>query len=109
MSGTYSLAYLRDYPKEELLGFVPVAPVGIDDLERPKGAAPIRTMSIWGSDDPSYTKARAAHLIEQMRAPEGEAQTQIIQGAGHACYDDAPKEFTAILLSFLRSLDETGS
>jgi abhydrolase domain-containing protein 14 len=108
MSGAYSLAYLRDYPKEELLGFVPVAPVGIDDLERPTSAAPIRTMAIWGSEDPSYTKARADHLIEQMRAPEDEAQTQVIEGAGHACYDDAPKEFTAILLSFLRSLDETG-
>jgi abhydrolase domain-containing protein 14 len=109
MSGSYSLDYLEQYPKEKLLGFVPVAPVGIDDFERPKDAAPIRTMSIWGSEDPSYTKARADHLTEQMRAPDGEAQTQVIEGAGHACYDDAPKEFTAILLSFLRSLDETGS
>ncbi|WP_421120896.1 alpha/beta fold hydrolase [Aquihabitans daechungensis] len=107
MSGAYSLSYLQEFPEEELLGFVPVAPVGIDDFERPEDAAPIRTMSIWGSEDPSYTEERADHLIEQMRAPDGEAQTQVIEGAGHACYDDEPVEFTAILLSFLRSLDQT--
>lgn len=106
MSGAYSLAYLEEYPEEELLGFVPVAPVGIDDFERPEDAAPISTMAIWGSEDPSYTEARDAHLLEQMRAPEGRAQSQVIEGASHACYDDAPAEFTAILLSFLRSLDE---
>jgi abhydrolase domain-containing protein 14 len=109
MSGAYSLDYLEQYPKQELLGFVPVAPVGIDRFERPKDAAPISTMSIWGSEDPTYTEARADHLIEQMRAPEGSAQTQLISGAGHACYDEEPAQFTAILLSFLRSLDQLGS
>ena len=109
MSGRYSLSYLEEFPKDELLGFVPVAPVGIDDFARPKTAAPIRTMAIWGSEDPSYTPKRADHLIEQMRAPDGEAQTQVIEGASHACYEDEPAEFTAILLGFLRSLDETGS
>ena len=106
MSGTYSLAYLEEYPEDALIGFVPVAPVGIDDFERPEDAAGIPTMAIWGSEDPAYTEERADHLLEQMRAPEGEAQTQVIEGAGHACYDDEPVEFTAILLSFLRSLTQ---
>ncbi|MGN6695139.1 MAG: alpha/beta fold hydrolase [Aquihabitans sp.] len=109
MSGTYSLSYLEEFPKDELLGFVPVAPVGIDDFERPKDAAPISTMAIWGSEDPSYTEARDAHLLAQMRAPEGSAQSQVIEGASHACYDDEPIEFTSILLSFLRSLDTRSS
>lgn len=109
MSGAYSLSYLEEFPEDELLGFVPVAPVGIDDFERPEDAAPISTMAIWGSEDPSYTEERADHLIEQMRAPEGRAQTQVIEGASHACYDDEPIEFTSILLSFLRSLDQRGS
>jgi len=109
MSGTYSLGYLEQYPEDQLLGFVPVAPVGIDDVERPKDAAPISTMAIWGSEDPSYTQARDAHLLEQMRAPEGAAQSQVIEGASHACYDDEPIEFTSILLSFLRSLDTRSS
>ncbi len=109
MSGTYSLTYLEEYPEDQLLGFVPVAPVGIDDFERPEDAAGISTMAIWGSEDPSYTEDRADHLITQMRAPEGSAQTQLIEGASHACYDDEPIEFTSILLSFLRSLDQRGS
>jgi abhydrolase domain-containing protein 14 len=109
MSGTYSLRYLEEFPEDQLLGFVPVAPVGIDDFERPNDAAPISTMAIWGSEDPSYTEARDAHLLEQMRAPEGSAQSQVIEGAGHACYDDEPIEFTSILLSFLRSLDTRSS
>ena len=109
MSGAYSLSYLEEFPEDELLGFVPVAPVGIDDFERPEDAAPISTMAIWGSEDPNYTEARADHLIEQMRAPDGRAQTQVIEGASHACYDDEPIEFTSILLSFLRSLDQRAS
>jgi abhydrolase domain-containing protein 14 len=108
MSGTYSLPYLEEFPSDELLGFVPVAPVGIDEFERPDDAAPISTMAIWGSEDPAYSEERADHLIEQMRAPEGAAQVQLIEGAGHACYDDEPIEFTSILLSFLRSLDQRG-
>lgn len=109
MSGRFSLSYLEEFPQDELLGFVPVAPVGIDDFERPTDAAPISTMAVWGSEDPAYTEERADHLIEQMRAPDGEAQTQVIEGATHACYDDEPIEFTAILLSFLRSLNQLGS
>lgn len=106
MSGSYSLPYLEEYPKDQLLGFVPVAPVGIDDFERPDDAAPIPAMAIWGSEDPSYTKDRAAHLVAQMRAPDGEAQTKVIPGAGHACYDDKPEQFTDLLLTFLGSLDK---
>jgi abhydrolase domain-containing protein 14 len=106
MSGAYSLPYLEEFPSDELLGFVPVAPVGIDDFERPTDAAPISTMAVWGSEDPAYTEERADHLLSQMRAPEGAAQVQLIEGAGHACYDDEPIEFTSILLSFLRSLDQ---
>lgn len=109
MSGKYSLSYLEEFPQEELLGFVPVAPVGIDDLDRPPDSAPISTMAIWGSEDPSYSQARDDLLLAQMWAPPGSAQSQVIEGAGHACYDDEPIEFTSILLSFLRSLDTRNS
>jgi len=105
MSGAYSLSYLEEFPKEQLLGFVPVAPVGIDDFKRPKDAAGITTMAIWGSKDPTYTKARAQHLITEMRAGAGLAQTEIIKGASHACYDDDPDAFTKILIGFLGTLD----
>jgi abhydrolase domain-containing protein 14 len=105
MSGRYSLSYLEEFPDEQLLGFVPVAPVGIDDFERPKDAAGITTTAIWGSKDPSYTKARAKHLTTEMRAAAGLATTEVIEGAGHAAYEDDPKAFTSILIGFLGTLD----
>lgn len=104
MSGAYSLTYLRQLPDEPLAGFVPVAPVGIDDFTRPDDAAPIPTESIWGSKDPTYSSTRAQHLVDQMRAGD-QARTDVIEGAGHAAYDDHPDEFTALLLAFLRRLN----
>ncbi|WP_426573702.1 alpha/beta fold hydrolase [Aquihabitans sp. McL0605] len=103
MSGRYSLGYLEQYPKDALLGFVPVAPVGIDDFKRPASAFPVQAMSIWGSKDPTYSPERAAHLLTQMRGGDGDS-THLIQGAGHACYDDDPKAFTALLVSFLTTV-----
>ncbi|MCU1369323.1 MAG: uncharacterized protein JWO77_517 [Ilumatobacteraceae bacterium] len=105
MSGAYSLSYLEEFPDEQLLGFVPVAPVGIDGFERSSDAAGITTAAIWGSEDPSYTEARAKRLTTEMRASAGLAQTEVIEGAGHACYEDDPDEFTSILLRFLGTLD----
>jgi abhydrolase domain-containing protein 14 len=101
MSGSYALAYLGEQPKAQLAGFVPVAPVGIDALRRPPGAASISTLAIWGSEDPSYTDARADHLLEMMRADPGQARTEVIAGAGHACYEDDPDAFVDLLLGFL--------
>ena len=104
MSGQYSLAYLQEYPADDLAGFVPVAPVGIDQFERGPQTEPIPARSIWGSEDPTYTPARAKHLIDEMDAAPQVARTSIIPDASHACYDDHPKEFTALLLAFLGSL-----
>jgi pimeloyl-ACP methyl ester carboxylesterase len=101
MSGRYSLALLQEQPDLALAGFVPVAPVGIDELRRPASAAAIPTLAIWGSQDPSYTRRRADHLIEMMRAKGDQARTEVIDGATHACYEDRPTEFVDLLLGFL--------
>ena len=104
MSGSYSLSYLEQYPTADLAGFVPVAPVDIDTFSRPEDAAVIPAASIWGSEDPSYTPERAQHLIDQLNAAPEVATTEIIEDASHACYDDHPEEFTALLLAFVRGL-----
>ena len=103
MSGDYSLSYLMVHPDAKLLGFVPVAPVGIDDFLRPEDAAPIPAVSIWGSEDPSYTAARAKHLLTQLRGGD-EDSTEIMEGASHACYEDQPVEFTELVVAFLATL-----
>jgi abhydrolase domain-containing protein 14 len=99
-SGEWSLSYLAVHPEDELLGFVPVAPVGIDDFARTDGAAMVPTVSVWGSEDGGYTPERAQHLVDEMGG-EPTARTEIIEGASHAAYDDHPEEFLALLLPLL--------
>lgn len=101
MSGRYSLDYLSRHPSDRLAGFVPVAPVGIDDYTRPPSAAPVPTLAIWGSKDPSYSVARTQRLVEESRAPDGESRSEVIDGASHACYDDHPEAFRDLLVGFL--------
>ncbi len=99
-SGDWSLPYLVSSASDELAGFVPVAPVGIDGFERPADAPSIPTLSVWGSDDGSYSTDRAEHLVDELGGPPG-ARTEIIDGASHAAYDDHPDEFTTLLLGAL--------
>lgn len=105
MSGRFSLAFLEQRPEAKLLGFVPVAPVGIDDFARPDDAAAIPAVSIWGSEDPAYTPERAERLLTQLRSG-ADGSTEIMEGAGHACYEDDPTEFTDIVVAFLDRLHD---
>jgi abhydrolase domain-containing protein 14 len=103
MSGRYSLAMFEEFPDEELAGFVPVAPVGADDFERPTDAAPIPNLIVYGADDPEYAQLRAEHLSEQLRSPT--SAIAVIPDAGHAAYDDQPDRFTDFLVGFLAQLE----
>ncbi|MEZ5140094.1 MAG: alpha/beta hydrolase [Acidimicrobiales bacterium] len=102
-SGDWSLPYVTIHPDPPLAGFVPVAPVGIDGLVRPAGAPPVPTLSIWGSEDSTYSEARAQHLVDALGG-EPTARTEVIDGASHAAYDDHPDEFSELLLDFLKTL-----
>lgn len=104
-SGDWSLPYLTIHADDGLAGFVPVAPVGIDGFVRPSDAAPVPTLSVWGSDDGGYSPERAQRLVDQLGG-EPTARTEIIEGGSHAAYDDHPDEFTALLLAFVADLPE---
>ena len=83
MSGSYSLAYLERVPRRRAAGFVPVAPVDIDTFEPARRTPrPSRPLSIWGSEDPSYTPERAEHLLDQLQRRPRVATTEIIEDAG---------------------------
>jgi abhydrolase domain-containing protein 14 len=103
MSGRYSLDMLEEFPEEEIAGFVPVAPVGADDFERPLDAAPIPNLVVYGADDPDYAQLRAERLSEQLRSPT--SAIAVIPDAGHAAYDDQPDQFTSFLVGFLAQLE----
>lgn len=99
-SGDWSLPYLTIHADDGLAGFVPVAPVGIDGFVRPDDARAVPTLSVWGSEDESYSAERAARLVDELGG-EPAARTEVIEGASHAAYDDHPDEFTDLLLAFL--------
>jgi pimeloyl-ACP methyl ester carboxylesterase len=94
---------LEEFPDEEIAGFVPVAPVGADDFERPTDAAPIPNMVVYGADDPEFAQLRAERLTEQLRSPT--SAIAVIPDAGHAAYDDQPDQFTSFLVGFLAQLE----
>ncbi|MFN8018082.1 MAG: alpha/beta fold hydrolase [Acidimicrobiales bacterium] len=100
MSGRFSLPMLQDNPQMAMRGFVPVAPLGMDELARPNDAIGIPTLVVFGAKDPIYTKERAQHLLLSMHGGST-SSIEVIPGASHAAYDDHPKEFTKALLAFL--------
>jgi len=62
----------------------------------------IKTLVVWGgNDENSYTPVSDVNTFHRL-IPH--AQIHLIQGAGHYCFLDAPKEFYETLLGFLESL-----
>lgn len=60
-----------------------------------------RTLVLWGGDDEnSYTPVSDVNTFHRL-IPH--AQIHLIQGAGHYCFLDAPKEFYKVVLEFLDS------
>ena len=100
MSGRFSLAYLAERPADRLAGFVPVAPVGADELDRVDGAPDIPVLVVYGEDDEAYAPERAAHLLGELGGP---GRIEVVTDGSHAAYDDEPGRFTDALLSFLRN------
>jgi abhydrolase domain-containing protein 14 len=95
MSGTYAFPLLAKCP--ELVGaFVAIAPAGAEGFEKTK---PLPVLILWGTDDAVFPVAGAAALAAKFPG----AQTELFQGAAHACYLDRPEEFHAKLVAFLAS------
>lgn len=100
MSGRFSLPYLTERAEDRLAGFVPVAPVGADDLDRGDDAAAVPVLVIYGEDDEAYAPERANHFLAELAGP---GRTEVIADGSHAAYDDEPARFTEELLAFLRN------
>ena len=99
-SGEYSLIYLATHPDDPLAGFVAVAPVGIGGFGRPKSAADVPAVMVWGEDDNVIPRGQAHDLAEEFPG----STVEVIPDGSHAPYDDQPKAFTAVLLQFLDGL-----
>jgi pimeloyl-ACP methyl ester carboxylesterase len=59
--------------------------------------AHIRTLLVWGSRDPVVPLASASELRKQFEY----AELEVIEGAGHLPYEEAPEEFNRVVGRFL--------
>lgn len=85
-----------------MVGFVPIAPVGVPDFVAAVGSPidGLPTLIVWGEDDDVIDRTRA----DEIAAALPDSTISVIAGAGHAAYDDEPEAFEAVLDAFLASL-----
>ena len=102
MSGTYSLPFIIDH-REQLQGFVAVAPVGIMKMATRLEGLPLPTLAIWGSEDQIVPLDHADQLVEMVP----KAQKIVLPKVGHACYMKATSKFHEALLEFIQTTLQT--
>ena len=98
MSGQFSFPLVTRNP-DKVLGFVPVAPGGIDRYKGALRKVSFPALVLWGENDNvipvEESDVLAAVLTDSRRV--------IFKGASHPCYLDNPEEFHQELLDFFAS------
>jgi len=100
MSGRFALPMAARHA-DMLSGWIPVAPVGIDEWARELAVVELPTLILWGTAD------------ETIRFREGERLQSIVpgsrleafEGASHPCYLDQPERFHELVFGFVESLE----
>ncbi|XP_051483390.1 protein ABHD14A isoform X2 [Apus apus] len=99
MSGRFSLPFLLTR-KDQLAGFVPVAPVGTKDYTAEQyRQVQTPTLILYGEHD---TRLGLQALQSLRHLPRH--HVAVVPDAGHACYLDKPQDFHRALLGFLYQL-----
>jgi pimeloyl-ACP methyl ester carboxylesterase len=96
MSGTFSLPLLAR-ERGRFAGFVPVAPAGIEDFAPQDEGPAVPVLIVWGEEDETFPVAGAEILAAKLSG----ARVEVLPGASHPCYLDAPERFHELLLGFL--------
>lgn len=102
MSGGWSLDLIASDGADSMLGFVPVAPVGIADFAEATNG-PIEglpTLILWGAGDDVIPLESADVLAAVLT----DSTVQIIDDAGHPAYRDQPTIFADLVIDFASSL-----
>jgi len=94
-SGFLALDYAVN--RDRVKAVIAVDPVNIRELNLSKISVPV--LGIWGSRD-KISDPEDSELIRKLKL----GRTEIIDGAGHACYLDRPEEFNRIVVEFLNGL-----
>ena len=98
MSGGFSLPFVARHT-ERVAGYVPVAPVGIDDHRAALERVDVPTLVVWGENDQVIPVSQASVLADALSG-----ETLMLSGASHPCYLDRPDEFHRALLDFIGGL-----
>ena len=100
MSGRFSLPFVRAH-SDRVLGYVPVAPTQIDEFVA-GGPEPVKSLVVVGSEDVNVSVEQSQSLATMLGG-----ELWVIEGAGHACYEEQPEMFNERLVKFVRSVQGT--
>lgn len=100
MSGTFAFPFLIDHPTA-VAGVVPIAPAGVPDFGARLTGFAAPALIVWGEADNVFPLSQA----ETLKKLWPNSSKLLLPKAGHACYQDAPDEFHAGLLAFLKTID----
>ncbi len=99
MSGAFSFP-LVIRATDRVLGFVPVAPGGIDANVKALRNVSVPTLVVWGENDRIIPLEKSVVLTAAIT----DSRRVVLRGASHPCYLDSPDEFHRELIAFTESL-----
>ena len=99
MSGAFSFP-LVIRATDRVLGFVPVAPAGIDANVKALEKVSVPTLIVWGENDQIIPLEESVVLTAAIT----DSRRVVLRGASHPCYLDSPDEFHRELIAFADSL-----
>ena len=99
MSGGSSLPLVLEHP-ELVLGYVPIAPAGIDRYRSRLSEIRVPTWIMWGSADAVFPLALGQVMAESIV----DSQLSVFEGAPHPCYLEDPDRFHAEVIAFALGL-----
>src|SRR5205814_1581537 len=76
----------------------PARQANLDELE--ERGVPVRTLIVWGADDPSARLALAYSLFERVAKHTNEVELHVLARAGHYAFREHPEAFTRLLTGF---------
>ena len=95
ISGEVTLRYLmRGYGARSA---IVIGPAGLKSLDNRLSSIAVPMLAVWGDKDTISPPANS----EILKAHVKNCEVRIIDGAGHACYLDAPEKFMKIVKDFL--------
>ena len=100
-SGTLSFPLILDHP-ELVSGWVPIAPVGVQNNASKLKKNPVPALVIWGQRDQLFPPTMAKTLAAGFKT----AKVVILPDAKHPAYLDQPDLFHEALLKFLARLGD---